>query len=722
MLQPVALDVGADPRKGHHFELSEVCGVLVYSLDQGPAVHLTFSHGVRLSVLVDTNTETSELSQSGTCTALITKPASIETSEAGTALNTKPANIETSEAGTALNGKPTNIETPEAGTALNTKPANIETSETCTALNTKPANIETSETCTALDTKPANIEQGLTDDVSAKPAASTNNDATKNELPLLLASEGQGTTRKSKDLRSENGSHRSMTMQKSHRKKRLSRNVSCNTKPVADRTKASKGKSSVEELSGVESKNTCEIVDEASQDGEVQTGDSDTVTKCQYCQQEFPTLRQFYDHRRTEPRSHQCGICGKVEPFEANLIVHMQQHGKVKVVADETGVAADSKTKTARKEKMKCTVCGLMLSSLDSLKIHTMLHTGESPYRCCVCGHKFCSLSSRQHHMDTHVTVDRFRCVQCNLRFSSRAELAKHQLTHQFKCSLCGQVFPNKTSRTCHFRVAHPSDILRCSQCPALFSCAESLERHKLYHARGHRQQCPTCGLVVLRLKEHMLLHSSPAQTHMFVCDQCPMRYLRKANLERHMRTHTGEKPYACSHCSKRFHSNGMLRKHLLTHTQERPFQCEVCGKRCALRSNLAVHMRVHSTNRAFACPMCGQTFNHKNSLQGHIRSKHSKPPPAPVAPQQDALGAFPAASVHSGQMCESPPRQPLQLSSVYSLQPMSNVVGAEHSEARPDYSQLMQLGYSPGPGDGLLDTAHMMVSQPALNLNYPNT
>lgn len=449
-----------------------------------------------------------------------------------------------------------------------------------------------------------------------------------------------------------------------------------------------------------------ESVEELCQEEAVVADDKkETNRKCQYCETEFATLRDFYDHRRSEGSTHCCSICGKVELFKAHLIVHMQRHGKEQLedTAEESDLKSDIEVAKRTKQKMKCTICGLVVSSLDSLKTHTMLHTGESSYLCCVCGDKFSSLSSRQHHMDTHVTAQRFRCVQCNVRFSSRAELAKHQLNHNFECSICGEQFPNKTSRTCHYRVAHPQDILRCGRCPALFSSPESLQRHQQYHARGLKQQCPTCGLVVSKLKEHMLLHSPTPPARIFVCDQCPMSYLRKSNLDRHMRTHTGEKPYACSHCSKCFCSNGMLRKHLLTHTLERPFQCDVCGKRCALRSNLDVHMRIHSSDRRFSCSICGQRFNHKNSLQGHLRSKHPKQSPRvdPVvaSSSQVLLSGLPSAS------------HQIHFHSASGLDTMSNALPL--LESRSDYTQYLQLNYTAEADNGLLDTA-----QPAVSLS----
>lgn len=366
----------------------------------------------------------------------------------------------------------------------------------------------------------------------------------------------------------------------------------------------------------------------------------DKNIRCEYCEADFKNQQEFYDHRRAEESVHRCGICGKVEPYEAHLIVHMQKHRRVKVeVASnspskskseaqslaDSGKIKVSYTRKNKKEKMKCNICGLVVSSMDSLKIHTLLHTGEFAYRCCVCGENFSSLSSRQHHMDIHVSAQRFKCNPCGERFTSRAELAKHQLTHEIKCALCGEVFPNKTSRTCHFRVSHPNDILKCSVCSNMFATVEDLDKHLAYHKKGKKEQCPVCGVVVSKLKDHMLMHSQVAQEKLYVCDQCPMRYLRKSNLDRHMRTHTGEKPYACNRCPKSFRSNGMLRKHLLTHTQERPYQCEVCGKRCSLRSNLNIHMRVHNSDRHFPCALCSQAFNHKNSLHGHMKSKHAR-------------------------------------------------------------------------------------------------
>ncbi|KFP23284.1 Zinc finger and BTB domain-containing protein 7C [Egretta garzetta] len=69
-------------------------------------------------------------------------------------------------------------------------------------------------------------------------------------------------------------------------------------------------------------------------------------------------------------------------------------------------------------------------------------------------------------------------------------------------------------------------------------------------------QQCPICNKVIMgagKLPRHMRTHTGEKP---YMCNICEVRFTRQDKLKIHMRKHTGERPYLCIHCNAKFVHN----------------------------------------------------------------------------------------------------------------------------------------------------------------------
>ncbi|KAI5636821.1 zinc-finger double domain-containing protein [Phthorimaea operculella] len=300
---------------------------------------------------------------------------------------------------------------------------------------------------------------------------------------------------------------------------------------------------------------------------------------CDICESTFARNDEKESHVANHYYVFSCEFCGYKCYNETHMRGHVETHRRLVQCLECFAAFASFDTLkehfTNLHRYAECDYCGKQFAHKKTVATH--IERNHTPQVCTICYKSYSNFKLKVEHMKLKHRIERTEaayCVQCDIQFDNVSQFKRHvhqsyKHKHEWKreprkkvkghkCPGCPKVYADKFNMKIHYNLVHEKKIkYYCNYCDKAFLTAYGHKQHMRIQHEGYK------------LPKNKL------------CNICGRGFSTNVILTNHIRTHTGERPFACPHCASSFAQKVALRSHIAhVHEKRQRTSGEACTKR----------------------------------------------------------------------------------------------------------------------------------------------